>query len=246
VTAGARRRRVVALAAVALLSGCGGPSDGGSPDGSGAGADDGFAGLPAAEKVATAKAAMEDLRALHIEGTISNGGDAADVDLSMDADGRCSGTFTIGEGVAEIRAVDGAAWFRPDDGIWAQFAGASADQVSDFVDGRWVVLEDAQFMEMCDFDSIMDSLLSSPEAGREYSDAGTETIDGERAFRIESAGPAGTSLGYVQAAAPHYLLRTQRDGGEAPATMTFSAFDDDVDVEAPAADEVVDLGDLAS
>jgi hypothetical protein len=236
-TRGAGVGPVAALVALAL-AGCGGQSDDRS---SGSTGDGGFADLPAAEKVTTAKDAMADLRALHIEGTISNGSDAADVDLSMDADGGCSGTFTIEDGVAEIRAVDGSAWFRPDDAIWARFAGASADQVSDFVDGRWVVLDDAEIMEMCDFDSIMDSLLSSPEDGREYAADGTETIDGEQAYRIESSGPAGTSFGYVQVEAPHYLLRTERDGGEAPATMTFSAFDEDVEVEAPVEDDVIDL-----
>lgn len=233
-------RLVCSVAAtLALLSACDGSSGSG-------GADSSFDGTAPADMVAAARSAMDDLRAVHMTGTLSNQGNAADVDLSLSDDGSCDGTFTIDGGVAEIRAVDGDAWFRPDAKVWETFAGEGAEQVIDFVGDKWVVLEEAQFLEMCDFRSIMESLISSPEDGRTYSKDGSEEIDGEDTFRIKSDGSAGTTYGYVQAEEPHYLVRTERRGGEAPATMTFSDFDVVPDVEAPAEDEIIDLADFTS
>lgn len=238
------RRRSLGVAsavlALAALTGCDGSDAGDSGKGSS------FAGTAPDAMVETAMSAMEDLSAVHLTGTLTNQGQAADVDLALSDDGSCDGTFTIDDGVAEIRAVDGKAWFRPDADIWKTFAGENATQVMDFVGNKWVVLEQAQFLEMCDFRSIMDSLISSPEDGRKYSEDGSEEINGEETIRIKSEGTAGTTFGYVQAEEPHYLVRTERSGGEAPATVTFSDFDEAADVEAPAADEIIDLADFTS
>lgn len=192
--------------------------------------------------VDAAKSAMEDVRAVHLTGTLTNQGLTADVDLALADSGACEGTFTIDGGVAEIRAVDGDAWFRPDAGIWKTFAGDNADQVIDFVGDKWVVLEEAQFLEMCDFRSIMSSLISCPEKGREYADGGSKKINGEDTYRVRSTGAGGTTYGYVQADDPHYLVRTERTGGESPATTTLSDFDHVPEVAAPAEADVIDLG----
>ena len=39
----------------------------------------------------------------------------------------------------------------------------------------------------------------------------------------------------------HYILKLEVTDGEEPGTITFSEFNEDVDVEAPAEDEVIDL-----
>jgi hypothetical protein len=225
------------LGGLILLTACNG---GGSDD---AGAE--FAGLSASAKVTAAKDAMRDLHSIHIAGTLSNEGQEVEVDLHMSADGRCAGTFAFSGGVAEVRAVDDGAWMRPDAAIWEDFSEGSADQVTDFVGDKWVVLDDPQLEQMCDFRSVMGS-LSDSEPDRKYIADGTTEIDGVKTFRIMSSGSAGTTYGYVQADSPHYLTRTERREGEAPATMTFSDFDADVDVDVPDADDIIDLDQFSS
>ena len=194
--------------------------------------------------VEDARAAMSGLEAFHMSGTLGRSDRPVDVDLALAADGRCTGTIGVDGGEAEVRAVDGQAWFRPDAAVWRSIAGADADRVRAAVGERWLVLDDATLRDLCDFRAILRGLISPPEDGRRYTHAGTDEIDGASVLRIQSDGVAGTSFGYVRDAAPHYLVRTERPGGEAPATVTFSDFDVAPEVEAPAPAEVVGPAEL--
>lgn len=230
------------LGGLVLLTAC----DEGSGSDGGADAGATFASSSAEAKVTAAKDAMRDLRSIHLTGTMSNEGQQVEVDLQSSADGRCVGTYGFSGGVAEVRATEDGAWMRPDAAIWEEFSGGDADQVTDFVGDKWVVLNDPQLEQMCDFSSVMDSLLSDSEPDRKYAADGSTDVDGVESFRIKSSGPDGTTYGYVQADSPHYLLRTERPAGDAPATMTFSEFDADVDVDVPAAEDIIDLDQYAS
>jgi hypothetical protein len=43
---------------------------------------------------------------------------------------------------------------------------------------------------------------------------------------------------------PHHILEMEVDQGDEPGTITFSEFDEELDVQAPAEDEVIDLEQL--
>lgn len=219
----------------ALMSGCGTDDEPAPPS---------FAGKAPADQVEAARDAMADLRAVHLTGTLTNDGRPLDVDLALADDGGCTGTLGVDGGTAEVRTAEGGAWFRPDATIWDAIADGAGERIAEAVGERWVVLEDDDLRALCDFRSIMDSLISRPEDGRRYRSDGTEEVDGARTLRIRSEGVGGTSYGYVREDAPHYLVRTERRGGEAPATMTFSDFDVVPDVTAPDPDEVVDPSEL--
>ena len=78
-----------------------------------------------------------------------------------------------------------------------------------------------------------------------YEKKGTDELDGDDVVKVESTDPEdGSSMGYVLADGPHYLVKIERTEGEEQGSVTFSDFDEDVDVEAPADDEVVDLNSL--
>ncbi|MFJ9314313.1 hypothetical protein ACIRN4_09000 [Pimelobacter simplex] len=242
-----RLAATIALLA-ALLGGCGTDDEPAPPS---------FAGKAPADQVAAARTAMADLHAVHLTGTLTNAGRPLDLDLALADDGSCAGTLGVDGGVAEVRATEDGAWFRPNATLWSSIvdadpdadtdADAAGEQIAEAVGERWVVLEDDDLRALCDFRSIMSSLISAPEDGRVYTSAGTEEVDGAPTLRIRSddgnqgrgAGGGGTTYGYIRTDAPHYLVRTERPGGEAPATMTFSDFDVVPDVVTPAADDVV-------
>lgn len=50
----------------------------------------------------------------------------------------------------------------------------------------------------------------------------------------------GESTAYVSTDDPHYILQIER-GGEESGTATFSEFDEELEIEPPAEDDVVEL-----
>ncbi|WP_296601667.1 hypothetical protein [Nocardioides sp.] len=229
---------VTGLGAAVVLTACGG-SDGG-----------GFADESADEIVKTAKADMADLKAVKVSGSVTSDGQQIDIDLQASSGGDCTGTIGIAGGTTELLGVDGSTWMRPDEAFWRTTAGSSADQVISLVGDKWVVIpaEDDSFNTFCDVQELLDQMLKDDkEDGSTYSKKGTEDVDGDETIAIDNKDPEdGTSTGYVLVDEPHYLVKIEKTEGEDTGEVTFSEFDEEFDVEAPADDEVIDLDQLGA
>src|SRR4051794_20869314 len=234
-----RRRAAAVLAAlsvVALAAGCGGDSDSGS-----GGSSSDFA-KESPEKIAdAAKSDMKELDAVHYSGEISSGGSAIKLDVQASAAGDCTGSVTLGDGTAEVLAVDGENWFRPDEAFWRQQVPDQADAVIAAVGDKWVVDTDKEFAQFCDLDEFFANVFSSDGEDNQYETVGTDELDGQDVVKVANTDEKGTSTGYVVVDDPHYLLKVERTEGDEPGQIEFTDFDEEFDVEAPATDEVVDL-----
>jgi hypothetical protein len=228
---------VTALAAVAL-TGCG--------DGGGDGGD--FADQSAEKISEAAKDAMGDLKAVTIDGTLSSEGQEIDIEMSIGEGGDCTGSFGTQGATAEILGVDGTVWFKPDAAFWELFAGPEiAPQIIAAAGDKWVTLpeDDTSFKPFCDIEEFLGELVDDEESS--YTKGELEEIDGEETIEIISDRPdQGTSSGFVRTEGAHYLVSIVKDEGEDPGEVTFSGFDEQPDVEAPAEDEQVSLEDLES
>lgn len=230
----------MALAALGLgaatLTGCGG--DGGSD----------FGDQSAEEIVDAAKADMEKLKSVRVSGTVTSDGEEITIDMQSSSGGSCTGSIGIGGGTTELLGVDGETWMRPDEAFWRSFGGGSADQILEVVGDKWVVIgsDEDSFNQFCDVDQLLEEMLTDDEDDKStYEKKGTDELDGDDVVKVESTDPEdGSSMGYVLADEPHYLVKIERTEGEEQGSVTFSDFDEDVDVEAPADDEVVDLNSL--
>ena len=227
---------VVGLGAATVLTACGG--------------GDGFADKPADEIVSTAKSAMGDLKTAKVSGSVTSDGQQIDLDLQASSEGDCTGTIGVAGGTTELLGVGGSTWMRPDEAFWRATAGDSADQVIAAVGDKWVVIppEDDSFNTFCDVNDLLDQLLKEDDSdGSTYSKNGTEEVDGEETLKIDNEDPKdGTSTGYVLVDEPHYLVKIEKTEGADTGSVTFSQFDEEFDVEAPADDEVVDLDQLGA
>lgn len=224
--------------AAATLTACSG-DDGG----------DDFAKSPAEDIVAAAKSDMGDLKAVKVSGTVTNDGQEISIDIQSSSEGDCTGSIGVDEGTAELLGVGGDTWMRPDEAFWRSFAGENAEQVLTLVGDKWVVIpaEDDSFNQFCDVDELLDQLLKDDDEEDEstYSVTGTEDLDGDEVVLVDNEDPEdGTSTGYVLVDDPHYLVKIEKTDGEDTGSVTFSEFDEEFDVEAPAEDDVVDLGSL--
>jgi hypothetical protein len=228
-----RLRAAAALSLLVLAAGCGGDGDDG-----GSGSD--FADQAGDKIAAAAKADMKSLDSVKYAGQINSGGSSVSLDIQADADGDCTGTIGIGEGTAEVLATDGGNWFRPDEAFWRQQAPDDADTIMAAVGDKWVIDTDANFSQFCDLEGFFDNIFKDEDDGGEYKTTGTDELDGEQVVKVEQSDDEGSSVGYVLVEGKHYLLKIERTEGDDPGKLEFSGFNDDVTVEAPADDEVVD------
>lgn len=223
---------VAGLGAAAVLTACGGND---------------FADGSADDIAKSAKSAMGDLTSVKVSGDITSGGDQINIDLQTDKDGNCTGSIGVGAGSAELLGVDGDVWMKPDEAFWNSFAGSSAAQVISLVGDKWVVVPQDQdsLNQFCDIDSLLEQMLKDDDTST-YSKAGTGSVDGDDVVKIDNKDKDGsTSTGYVLVDDPHYLVKIEKTEGKDTGSVTFSDFDEKVDVEAPADSDVVDLNNLS-
>lgn len=234
---------IAALGVTAALTGCSGD------DGDGGDGGD-FAKEPAKDIVAAAKSDMGELEAVKVSGTVTNDGEEITIDIQASAAGDCNGSIGVEDGTAELIGVGGETWMRPDAAFWRSFAGENAEQVLSIVADKWVVIpaEDDSFNQFCDVDQLLDELLKDDdeEDASTYTVQGTEDLDGDEVVLVDNEDPEnGTSTGYVLVDTPHYLVKIEKTDGDDTGAVTFSEFDEEFDVSAPAEDEIVDLGSLS-
>jgi hypothetical protein len=230
------------LSVLLLASGCGG-GDGEDDKADDAGSSDSGSDFAEQSGDDIAAAAKEDMKALDsvaYAGEINSDGSTISLDVQANADGDCTGTIGIGEGTAEVLATDGGNWFRPDEAFWRQQAPDEADAIIAAVGDKWVIDSDANFSQFCDLEAFFDNIFKEDDEASAYEVTGTDEIDGQEVVKVEQTDEEGSSVGYVLVEGEHYLLKIERTQGDDPGTLEFSAFDEDVEVEAPADDEVVD------
>lgn len=214
------RYAVVLAAAVSplLLAGCGGGSD--------------LADEEPTTIVDETVRAMEEVETLHLSGALSQGGSDYTIDLDASADGDCQGAIGMTAGNLEILSVDQQTYVKGDAGFWEQQAGEQAAAIQAIVGDKWVLLPGGgTFESFCNVNQLVGNI-----EGSEYEKLGDAEVDGEDAVRLTSTGESSTTI-YVATDEPHRLLKIESQTG----ALTFSGFDEDVTVEAPPEDEVVDL-----
>lgn len=236
---------VAALGAAAVLTACGG-DDGG--DGGSSGSDSSsFADQSAEDIVADAKADMGDLEAVKVSGTVTSDGQEINIDVQSNSSGDCTGSIGVADGSAELRGVGGDTWMKPDEAFWQTAAGGQAAQIMAVVGDKWVVIpaQEESLTQFCSVDALLDEMLKDDDDGSTYSKSGTDELDGAEVVKIDNEDPDdGTSTGYVLADDPHYLVKIEKTDGKDTGSVTFSEFDEEFGVEAPADDEVIDLDSL--
>lgn len=192
------------------------------------------------------RTAMTGLESFRIKGSMVDGEQTIDLDLAMARTGDCEGTMSVkGVGAFELLVTDGTSYFKADEEFWTNQGGPQGSQIAQMVGDKWVSAEGGmeQVSGVCDFEEFVSEFEKDDDEGDLKEVTGTSEIDGEDvvevSFESEDGNDGTTS---IRASDPHYVVRMEvAEEGE----MTFSEFDEPVEPEAPASDEVVDLSKLA-
>jgi hypothetical protein len=183
---------------------------------------------------------MLEVKALHYEGIYTTSdGETTSTDLNLSKSGDCSGTITTSAGTAEILMVNSEAYLRGDEQFW-KAAGAAADKVAALSGGKWLNSKETNksLTKACDLTHLLVVLYEH------YSDAKGELaeVNGVPAVELIGEKNGTTTHTWVAIDVPHYIVKVETEGGDEPSTMTFSDFDKELDLTAPTADEIADLG----
>jgi hypothetical protein len=211
-------------------------------DGDDGGDGEDFADLSGQEIADAAEEDMLALDSMRYAGSITSAGTDVSLDLQADADGTCTGTIDILGGSVEVLSTGGQSWFRADSAFWESSAPDQAAQIIALVGDKWVLDSSSEFAQFCDLDEFRTSLFDEGNGETTFTSKGTDEIDGAAVVEVESKDDKGTRIGYILVEGKHYLVKIQSDEDpENSGEVFFSEFDEPVEVEAPAQDEVIDL-----
>lgn len=229
---GSLRALIWPVVAVALVAGCGGGAK-----------SNGIDKLSATAALSKVKAAVANVKSVHIKGTVNQSGQALTLELFVGTD-VAKGTIGLGGGTMQLRLVNGVTYFNGDASVFTAL-GANAAQSSQ-VAGRWIKDSSstgpaAGFSVFLDRDKLFDSLLA-PQGT--VTKGGSATVNGQKAV-ILIAGSSSSSSGegklYVASTGDAVPLRVERDGSNG-GRIDFTDYNADVQVDAPAG--AVDLSQL--
>lgn len=192
--------------------------------------------------VAAAGEAMQDVSSLRLTGQVRDAGEHYFVDVSVDREGRCTGTLRIGGSHLDIRRIGDRAWVKGEAGAFNRLGGGSLPRAAlQRLSTSWLPLRGKPAASLCDFDQLLETFqvvdFDAKGGDREVLPAtvGEESsVDGQTVVQL-SASPGGAhdEMIWVRSEAPHHVVKIEstatRDGG----TMAFTEFDEDVEVEAP-------------
>ncbi|GGY32578.1 LolA-like protein [Streptomyces omiyaensis] len=235
----------VCLAVVMGVTGCGKGDD--KPA-------DPFAGLSAD---AIAKKALETTKgatSVHMTGSGTEDGKETSVDVTVDGKGSCKGSMaTTGEGKAEMVGTGGDLYIKGDDAFWTESTGGDASaEGPDFgklLQGRWMK-SPAEAAGSEDSDNFCDLKTIFADMEKETKTTGLTRgddadVDGTAAVVLTGKeGAESTTLYVARDSAKPYVLRVVTTGGDEPGTVTLKDYDKPVTVEAPPADQVMDMEQL--
>ena len=188
-------------------------------------------------------AALGDVTSLRFRLAVRGGPNPTTADVRATTDGDCTGTLTVGGGRIEILGVADEQWFKADEAAWRAISPDHADRLVAAAGDHWVEDGGFEVANFCEFEDLLGPVIAEVGQGTWFA-AGADRVDGHDVVRLQSA---NTQDGRVEAAVrtdePHYLVTYQRtdDSDGAVSTGRFSEFDADVEVAAPADDDVVDL-----
>lgn len=227
------RRSLVSAAVVAVsalvLAGCGGEDRNGVED------------LEPDAVLEAVQTAVDEATSVHVVGSVDDGESELGLDLRLTADGGATGTITNQGQTITVLAVDGSSWFSADEAFWADQAGAElAAQLAD----KYVEIpdEDSSFSSFTDWDTFWEDLLD-PEGEVEKGE--TTEVDGQPALElIDNEGDdAGDGVLLIALEGEPLPLSVEvSDGG----SVTFQEWNEDVSIEAPAPEDIVDPATLGN
>ncbi|WP_329335577.1 hypothetical protein OG866_16875 [Streptomyces sp. NBC_00663] len=174
------------------------------------------------------------------------------MDLTLDRDGNCVGSMTMGShgGSVEIIKQGAEVWMKPDADFWkAQVPGGEGDAVAELFKNRYIhgSTRDAMLKGMadtCDLTSFQKEVAGDEDEAKTLTKGAETTVDGTKVIPLKGMEDGKQAVLYVTSDAPHRLVKATQRGDGTDLTLTFTEYDKPVPTATPSADNSVDVDKL--
>lgn len=224
------------LVGALVLSGCGG--------GSGT-KDNGVAALTAKQIVSKSQTAAKAASSVHVKGTVVSQGESVTIDMRLKKGVGAKGTVAVGNSPVEILRIGDAAYLKASKEFWTQVANATvgAKLADKYVKGSTKDATFSSFLSFTDLSSMFDSIFDTSSTGLQKVDG--RTIAGRTTIGIKDPDPtSGGTLFVATKGQPYPMLIESVSGSTDKGSVAFDAWDEDVTLENPPADQVLDISNL--
>lgn len=233
-----------AVAALLLLTACGETGQ----------ADPEFLAQSPRAITKTAFAEMADLTSVRILGSVATGEGLVRVDLTSDNEGNCAGSFMLPVGGTQFIHTDETTWLKPDQDYWNAVAATpqlARKIVAELRPGGATQVESAWTLapagtvdvdHLCTAASLIDDVKARKDGGEGRLSKGDVELIGEtEAIAVNEKGGGRSSTVWVSVTSPHRVVKVVKRGKGVVETVSFEEFGVDVNADAPAEDDVVDV-----
>jgi hypothetical protein len=237
----------VPAAVVLLAAGCGDDTTSGSgglaPTSSGSSAaGQGVAALSADEILTKATSALQAAGSVRIKGEGGTGGQRFSIDLRY-ADENSTGTLGMSGQTIELRKLGQTVYLKGSREFWTGNGGEAAAQL---LTGKWLKtpLTDKRFSGLSEITDLREAAKGLLDPDGTISKGAEKTVNGVPSIGLLSSGTDGGTL-WVATTGEPYPVRVEpgAESGQQGA-LDFTGYGESVTVEAPPADQVVDVSKL--
>jgi hypothetical protein len=184
----------------------------------------------AEEILAATKLAAEGARAVHVSGSIANGGRPVGLDVNLLAGRGARGRLSENGLSFELIQTGGSVYIKGSPAFYRHVGGAAAAQL---LQGRWLKApasspEFASLSSLTDLRRLVDTALSTPGG---VAKSGTATVNGKRAVVLTSPSKGGTL--FVARTGRPYPIQITKQGANG-GSISFDRWDQPVALTAPA------------
>ncbi len=243
-----QRAAVVAcLSSTLLLAACGGSGSGGSSAPSSASqsssapaAASQLEGLPAEQVVEKARTALTSAKSVRYVAKGTDDGKPLTVEMRIDTARGATGSIELaGERIKLLRTQDDV-YVTGNDALLAAASGGKP-----VASGKWIKTSAqapgiSSFLELADAGKLMEQLV---KPGQKLSLGTAKVVAGQQTVAVvigpDAKGENGGTMYVAAQGTPYPLLVESAPGAKDQGTVTFSGFDEPVDLAPPAAKDVV-------
>ncbi|MEU6591243.1 hypothetical protein ABZ923_18825 [Streptomyces sp. NPDC046881] len=180
-----------------------------------------------------------------------SGGKLASMDLTLDRDGNCVGSFRMGRGGGGFDIVKRGdeLWMKADRAYWKAQLHDLGDEAADLVRDRYVhgTTHESPFNDLghaCDLRALQKELSRDTSSEESLTKDGRTRVDGLDVITLRGTADGVPTTLYITADSPHRLVRSVQKGNGTDETTGVSDYGKPVPSRTPAPGDSVDLSDL--